>query len=44
MLDISSVERNYLLIVSDDLDDILEFNKTLNIEMIEDPKIYSANR
>lgn len=38
MLDISSVERNYLLIVSDDLDDILEFNKTLNIEMIEDPK------
>lgn len=38
MVDISSVVRNYLLIVSDDLEDILEFNKTLNKEMIEDPK------
>lgn len=37
-VDISSDVRNYLVIISEDLDDILEFNIAINKKMIEDQK------
>lgn len=37
-VDISSDVRNYLVIISEDLDDILEFNVAINKNMIEDQK------
>lgn len=37
-MDISSDVRNYLVVVSEDLDTILEFNITINKKMIEDQK------
>ena len=37
-MDISSDVRNYLVVVSEDLDTILEFNIAVNKKMIEDQK------